>query len=52
MQKGKHIYCQKPLAHTVWEARPMKLWAEKKNRTTQMGNQIHSSIEYLSLIHI
>lgn len=46
MQKGKHIYCQKPLAHTVWEARQMKLWAEKKNLTTQMGNQIHSSIEY------
>ena len=46
MQRGKHIYCQKPLAHTVWEARQMRLWAEKKNLTTQMGNQIHSSIEY------
>jgi predicted dehydrogenase len=46
MQLGKHVYCQKPLAHTVWEARQMRLWAEKKNLTTQMGNQIHSSIEY------
>jgi predicted dehydrogenase len=46
MQKGKHVYCQKPLAHTVWEARQMRLWAEKKNLTTQMGNQIHSAIEY------
>jgi predicted dehydrogenase len=46
MQNGKHVYCQKPLAHTVWEARQMRLWADKKNLTTQMGNQIHSSIEY------
>ena len=46
MQRGKHVYCQKPLAHTVWEARQMRLWAEKKGVTTQMGNQIHSAIEY------
>ncbi len=46
MQRGKHVYCQKPLAHTVWEARQMRLWAEKKGVITQMGNQIHSSQEY------
>ncbi|MGV3660274.1 MAG: Gfo/Idh/MocA family protein [Prosthecobacter sp.] len=46
MQRGKHVYCQKPLAHTVWEARQMRLWAEKKGVITQMGNQIHSSMEY------
>lgn len=46
MQKKKHVYCQKPLAHTVWEARQMRLWAEKTGVVTQMGNQIHSSIEY------
>ncbi|MEZ5387302.1 MAG: Gfo/Idh/MocA family oxidoreductase [Prosthecobacter sp.] len=46
MQLGKHVYCQKPLAHTVWEARQMRLWAEKKGVTTQMGNQIHSALEY------
>lgn len=46
MKRGKHVYCQKPLAHTVWEARQMRLWAEKTGVVTQMGNQIHSAIEY------
>lgn len=54
MGMGKHIYCQKPLTHTVWEARQMRLLAAKKNLTTQMGNQIHSAKEYrlgVKLIH-
>lgn len=54
MKLGKHIYCQKPLTHTVWEARQMKLMAEKTGVTTQMGNQIHSNAEYrrgVALIH-
>lgn len=46
MGMGKHIYCQKPLTHTVWEARQMRLMAEKKGLITQMGNQIHSAKEY------
>jgi predicted dehydrogenase len=46
MKRGKHVYCEKPLAHTVWEIRQLRLWAEKKNVVTQMGNQIHSNIEY------
>lgn len=46
MQAGKHVYCQKPLTHTVWEARQLQLMAEKSGVTTQMGNQIHSAKEY------
>jgi predicted dehydrogenase len=46
MGMGKHVYCQKPLTHTVWEARQMRKLAEKKNLTTMMGNQIHSAKEY------
>lgn len=46
MKRGKHVYCQKPLAHNVWESRQMRLWAEKKQVVTQMGNHIHSAVEY------
>lgn len=46
MRRGKHVYCQKPLARTVWEARQMRLWAAKNGVITQMGNQIHSAVEY------
>ena len=46
MRLGKHVYCQKPLTHTVWEARQLRLQAAKSKVRTQMGNQIHSSKEY------
>lgn len=46
MKRKKHVYVQKPLAHTVWECRQMRLWAEKTGVVTQMGNQVHSQIEY------
>jgi hypothetical protein len=36
---GKHIFCQKPLTQTVWEARQMRQLAKEKNLATQMGNQ-------------
>ena len=39
MRMGKHVYCQKPLAHTVWEARLMRETAREKKVCTQMGNQ-------------
>ena len=46
MRLGKHVYCQKPLTHTVWEARQLRLQAAKSRVRTQMGNQIHSASEY------
>ncbi|MCA8994504.1 MAG: Gfo/Idh/MocA family oxidoreductase [Planctomycetaceae bacterium] len=39
MQLGKHVYCQKPLTHTVAEARLMRETARKYGVVTQMGNQ-------------
>jgi hypothetical protein len=36
---GKHVYCQKPITQTVWEAREMRRLANEKNVATQMGNQ-------------
>ncbi len=39
MRLGKHVYCQKPLTHTPFEARLMRETARKYNVQTQMGNQ-------------
>jgi predicted dehydrogenase len=39
MQMGKHVYVQKPLTHTIAEARALTLAAEKYRVVTQMGNQ-------------
>ncbi|MHC4745498.1 MAG: Gfo/Idh/MocA family protein, partial [Planctomycetota bacterium] len=43
---GKHVYCQKPLTHTVHEARQLTLAARKAKVVTQMGIQIHADISY------
>ncbi|HUV40768.1 MAG TPA: Gfo/Idh/MocA family oxidoreductase [Sedimentisphaerales bacterium] len=40
---GKHVYCQKPLTHTVYEARRVTEAARDAKVATQMGNQGHSS---------
>lgn len=39
MGMGKHIYCQKPLTQTVFEARELRRVASEKKLATQMGNQ-------------
>ncbi len=43
MRRGKHVYCQKPLCHTVNEVRLLTEEAKKHTVVTQMGNQGHSS---------
>jgi len=42
MRRGKHVYTQKPLTHTAWEARQLTLAAREYNVVTQMGNQGHA----------
>jgi len=42
IEMGKHVFVQKPLAHTVWEAREMTRAAMKHGVVTQMGNQGHA----------
>ena len=42
MQAGKHIYVEKPLTRTSWEARLLTQAAEKYKVATQMGNQGYS----------
>src|SRR6266700_3371221 len=39
MERGKHVYVQKPLVRTIWEARQLRAAAAKYKVATQMGNQ-------------
>jgi hypothetical protein len=39
LSMGKHVYCQKPLTQTVYEARMLRQLAKDKKVATQMGNQ-------------
>jgi predicted dehydrogenase len=43
MTRGKHVYVQKPLTRTVWEARLLRETANKYGVATQMGNQGYSN---------
>ena len=43
MQAGKHVYCQKPLTHGIWEARMLAKLAATTGVKTQMGNQAHAN---------
>jgi predicted dehydrogenase len=52
MKLGKHVQCQKPLTHTVFEARQMRLAAKQYNVVTQMGNQIQSHEAYRTAVKL
>lgn len=53
MQAGKHVFCEKPLTHNIWEARRVRDVARETKLATQMGNVLHSgdgirqTVEYL-----
>lgn len=42
LEHRKHLYCEKPLAHSVYEVRQLMAAAKKSNVVTQLGNQGHS----------
>jgi len=42
MRRGKHVYCEKPLAHSIFEARTMARVAAEMGVATQMGTQGHA----------
>ena len=52
LQLGKHVFCQKPLTHTVFEARQMRRAAEKAGVVTQMCNQIQSHAFYRTAVKL
>jgi predicted dehydrogenase len=43
MRMGLHVYCQKPLTHSIHEARVMRKTAQECKVATQMGNQGHAN---------
>jgi predicted dehydrogenase len=52
LRLGKHVFCQKPLTHTVFEARQLRRAAEKYRAVTQMGNQIQSHEAYRTAVRL
>jgi predicted dehydrogenase len=52
LQLKKHVYCEKPLTHGVWEARVIKEAAAKAGVATQMGTQIHAGENYRRVVEL
>ena len=52
LKEGKHVYCEKPLTHNVWEARLIREAAAKAKVTTQMGIQIHAGDNYRRVVEL
>ncbi len=52
IRAGKHVYCEKPLTHTVAEARWIATEAKKAGVATQLGTQIHAENNYRRVVEM
>jgi predicted dehydrogenase len=52
IRAGLHVYCEKPLTHTIEEARIIAETAQAKGLATQMGTQIHAEPNYRRVVEI
>jgi predicted dehydrogenase len=50
MKLGKHVYCEKPMTHTVFETRTLRNLAKEKKLVTQLGTQIHAGQNYRRVV--
>lgn len=50
LKHRKHVYCEKPLTHDVYEARQIRLAAREAQVATQMGIQIHATENYRRVV--
>ena len=50
--RGKHVYCEKPLTHTVHEARHIAALARQHGVATQMGTQVHAESNYRRVVEL
>src|SRR5207253_5659735 len=52
LRLGKHVYCEKPLAHSVEETRAVMKAAREAKVATQMGTQIHATENYRRVVEL
>lgn len=52
LQSGRHVYCEKPLTHTISEARRVVAAVKRHKRVTQLGNQIHAGSNYRRVVEL
>jgi len=52
LDAGAHVYCEKPLTHSVAEAREVAALAKQRKRVTQMGTQIHAGANYRRVVEL
>jgi predicted dehydrogenase len=52
LQLGKHVYCEKPLTHSVDECRRVMDAARRAKKATQMGTQIHATENYRRVVEL
>lgn len=52
LESGRHVYCEKPLARTISEARAVTEAARKHRRVTQIGTQIHAGSNYRRVVEL
>lgn len=52
IQLGKHVYCEKPLCHSVEEVRRIRNALKGKKLATQMGTQIHAGENYRRVVEL
>jgi len=52
LRQGLHVYCEKPLAHDVYEVRQIREAAKQSGKATQMGTQIHAENNYRRVVEL
>jgi len=52
LRNNKHVYCEKPLTHNIWESRQIREAAAQAKVATQMGIQIHATENYRRVVEL
>jgi predicted dehydrogenase len=52
LRSGRDVYCEKPLTHTISEARAITELAKKHKAVTQIGTQIHAGNNYRRVVEL